>query len=119
MLGRAVVGMALIAADSVSEGMRNLDEVNAAVIGGEVTDRVTIGLCGCYLIAACERVRDYERALQWCSRLKEFCAKWGLRPFLPCAARSMPQFACGGARGPKRSMNFVRQAMNLQRAGQR
>ena len=80
MLGRAVVGLALVASGSVAEGMRNLDEVSAAVIAGELSDRVAIGLCGCYLIAACERVRDYERAVQWCSRLKEFCAKWGLRP---------------------------------------
>ena len=72
--------MALVTCGSVAEGMRNLDEVNTAVIAGEVTDRVTIGLCGCYLIAACERVRDYDRAVQWCRRLKEFCAKWGLRP---------------------------------------
>jgi LuxR family transcriptional regulator, maltose regulon positive regulatory protein len=80
MLGRAVVGLALVASGSVAEGMRNLDEVNTAVIAGELSDRVAIGLCGCYLIAACERVRDYERAVQWCRRLKEFCVKWGMRP---------------------------------------
>src|SRR5262249_59864895 len=28
----------------------------------------------------CERVRDYDRAVQWCARLKAFCEKWGLRP---------------------------------------
>ena len=39
-----------------------------------------IGLSCCYLIAACERVRDYDRALQWCARLKVFCERWGLRP---------------------------------------
>jgi LuxR family maltose regulon positive regulatory protein len=80
MLGRAVQGLALVASGAVSEGMSNLDEVNAAVIAGELTNRVAIGLTGCYLIAACERVRDYDRAVQWCKRLKEFCAKWGLRP---------------------------------------
>lgn len=80
MLGRAVAGLALVASGSVADGMRILDEVSAAVIAGELTDRVAIGLCGCYLIAACERVRDYERAVQWCRRLKDFCAKWGLRP---------------------------------------
>jgi LuxR family transcriptional regulator, maltose regulon positive regulatory protein len=80
MLGRAVVGLALVASGSVAEGMRTLDEVSAAVIAGELSDRVAIGLCGCYLIAACERARDFERAVQWCRRLKEFCAKWGMRP---------------------------------------
>ena len=32
------------------------------------------------MIAACDRVRDYDRAMQWCTRLKAYCAKWGLRP---------------------------------------
>jgi LuxR family transcriptional regulator, maltose regulon positive regulatory protein len=80
MLGRAVQGLALVASGAVAEGMRGLDEVNAAIVAGELTDLVAIGLSCCYLIAACERVRDYDRATQWCTRLKAFCAKWGLRP---------------------------------------
>ena len=80
MLGRAVAGLALVASGAVAEGMRALDEVNAAVMAGELTDLVAIGLSSCYMIAACERVRDYDRAIQWCTRLKAFCAKWGLRP---------------------------------------
>ncbi|HYM22039.1 MAG TPA: LuxR C-terminal-related transcriptional regulator [Vicinamibacterales bacterium] len=82
MLGRAVQGMALVASGAVAEGMRLLDEVNAAVVAGELTDLVAIGLSCCYLIAACERVRDYDRAVQWCTRLKAFCAKWEFRPLL-------------------------------------
>jgi len=54
--------------------------VNAAIVAGELKDLVVIGLSCCYLIAACERVRDYDRAVQWCARLKVFCEKWGLRP---------------------------------------
>jgi ATP/maltotriose-dependent transcriptional regulator MalT len=50
------------------------------VLAGEMTDRVLIGLACCYLIAACERIRDFDRAAQWCDRLKAFCARWGLRP---------------------------------------
>ncbi|MEO8505315.1 MAG: LuxR C-terminal-related transcriptional regulator [Acidobacteriota bacterium] len=80
MLGRSVQGLSLVAAGAVAEGMRALDEVNAAVVAGEMSDLVAIGLSCCYMIAACERVRDYDRALQWCARLKEFSAKWGLRP---------------------------------------
>jgi DNA-binding NarL/FixJ family response regulator len=80
MLGRAVQGLALVVSGAVAEGMRSLDEVNAAVIGGELKDPVAIGLSCCYTISACERVRDYERAVEWCTRLKAFCAKWGLRP---------------------------------------
>jgi DNA-binding NarL/FixJ family response regulator len=80
MLGRAVQGLALVASGAVAEGMRNLDEVNAAIVAGELGDLVAIGLACCYMIAACERVRDYDRAVQWCTRLKAFCTKWGLRP---------------------------------------
>ena len=80
MLGRAVQGLALVASGAVAEGMRALDEVNAAVVAGEMKDLVAIGLSCCYMIAACDRVRDYDRAVQWCTRLKAFCAKWGLRP---------------------------------------
>ncbi len=80
MVGRALHGFARVTAGSVAEGLQELDEVNAAVLAGEMTDRVMIGIACCYLIAACERIRDYERAVQWCDRLKAFCAKWGLRP---------------------------------------
>jgi DNA-binding CsgD family transcriptional regulator len=80
MVGRALHGFAGVTAGSVTEGLQELDEVNAAVLAGEMSDRVLIGLACCYLIAACERIRDYERAVQWCDRLKAFCKKWGLRP---------------------------------------
>jgi tetratricopeptide (TPR) repeat protein len=80
MVGRAVHGFAQVTAGAVVEGLQELDEVNAAVLAGEMTDRVLIGLACCYLIAACERVHDYERATQWCDRLKAFCKKVGFRP---------------------------------------
>jgi tetratricopeptide (TPR) repeat protein len=80
MLGRSLQGLALVASGAVAEGMRILDEVNTAVVAGEMSDLIAIGLACCYMIAACDRVRDYDRAVQWCTRLKAFCAKWGLRP---------------------------------------
>ena len=80
VLGRSIQGLALVASGSIPEGMRCLDEANTAVISGEMTDLVIIGLASCYLIAACERVRDYDRAAEWCERLKVFSSKWGLRP---------------------------------------
>ena len=82
MIGGALRGFALVTAGQVPEGMRQLDEVNAAVLAGELSNPVAIGLAGCYLVGACERVRDSERAAQWCRRLKRFCTTWGLRPLL-------------------------------------
>ena len=81
-LGRSIEGLALVASGFITEGMRCLDEANTAVISGEITDLVIIGLTSCYLIAACERVRDYERASEWCERLKAFSSRWGLRPLV-------------------------------------
>ena len=75
-----VHGFARVTAGAVVEGLQELDEVNAAVLAGEMRDRVLIGLACCYLIAACERIHDYERATQWCDRLKAFCKKVGFRP---------------------------------------
>jgi DNA-binding NarL/FixJ family response regulator len=80
MLGRSVLGLALVISGSVAEGMQCLDEVSTAVMAGELTDLVAIGLSFCYMIGACEQVRDYARATQWCERLKVFSSRWGLRP---------------------------------------
>jgi DNA-binding NarL/FixJ family response regulator len=80
MLGGAVQGLALVMSGAVAEGLRRLDEVNAAVVAGEMEDFVAIGLASCYMIAGCEHVRDYDRAVQWCARLQAFCAKWKLHP---------------------------------------
>ncbi len=80
MVGRALHGFALATTGRVSEGLRELDEVSAAILAGELSDRVLIGLAGCYLIGACDRVRDHGRAVQWCVRIKEHSRKWGLRP---------------------------------------
>jgi LuxR family transcriptional regulator, maltose regulon positive regulatory protein len=88
MVGRALHGFARVTAGSVAAGLQELDEVNAAVLAGEMSDRVMIGLACCYLIAACERIHDFERAVQWCDRLKAFCARWGLRPlFAVCRSQ--------------------------------
>src|SRR4051794_28382740 len=38
MLGRALQGLALVASGAVAEGMRALDEVNTAVVAGEMSD---------------------------------------------------------------------------------
>ena len=80
MVGRALHGFARVTAGAVTEGLQELDEVNAAVLAGEMRDRMMIGIACCYLIAACERIHDYERAVQWCDRLKVFCSTWGFRP---------------------------------------
>jgi ATP/maltotriose-dependent transcriptional regulator MalT len=80
MVGRALHGFAQVTMGCVTEGLRELDEVSAAILAGELSDRLLIGLAGCYLIAACDRVRDHGRAVQWCNRIKEHSRKFGLKP---------------------------------------
>lgn len=55
LLAIAVDGLARVSAGEVTDGMRQLDGVSAAIIAGDMSDRVAIGLAGCYLIAACDR----------------------------------------------------------------
>ena len=55
--------------------MRRLDEAAAAALGGEYEEFVGVGWTCCYLIYACERVRDYDRAAQWCRNVEEFAER--------------------------------------------
>lgn len=79
MAGMATEGVALVSNGQVEEGMRRLDEAIAAATAGEMRDPLMIGLSSCYMMFACERVRDLDRAMQWCERVKEFAREAGLR----------------------------------------
>jgi LuxR family transcriptional regulator, maltose regulon positive regulatory protein len=72
MFGLAVEGVALVNEGQVEAGMRCLDEATAAALGGEYEQIVPAGWTCCLLIGACERVRDYDRAAQWCRKVDEF-----------------------------------------------
>jgi DNA-binding CsgD family transcriptional regulator len=58
--------------------MRRLDEATAAALAGEAKLLVCVPWACCYLIAACERVRDVDRAGQWCAQVGEFCERHGI-----------------------------------------
>jgi LuxR family maltose regulon positive regulatory protein len=76
MTGLALEGLGLVSEGEVEDGMRLLDEATAAAVSGELTDLNAIGLTCCRLIAACEWIGDYERAVQWCGRVTEFADRW-------------------------------------------
>lgn len=87
MLARSIEGVALVAEGEVAEGMRRLDEATAAATGGEMRDIELIALTCCFMITACERTRDFDRAAQWCLRVQEYCERFGLRSlFAVCRA---------------------------------
>jgi ATP/maltotriose-dependent transcriptional regulator MalT len=79
MLALAIEGAALVASGELERGMGQLDEATAAALGGEMRQLDLIGLTCCFMIYACERVRDFDRAGQWCTRMKEYCDRNGLR----------------------------------------
>ena len=48
----------------------------AAAPSAEVKELLAVGVVCCWQMFACERVRDYDRAVQWCHRVKEFAKRW-------------------------------------------
>jgi ATP/maltotriose-dependent transcriptional regulator MalT len=75
MLAEALKGFILVVEGKISEGMPLLDEATLLATHEEGDIKYTTITC-CYLIDACERVRDYERASQWCNNVKELCKRW-------------------------------------------
>jgi LuxR family transcriptional regulator, maltose regulon positive regulatory protein len=87
LIGRSQLGLVMVARGEVTEGMRLLQGSAAAAVAGEFGDRALAGYACCYLITACGRVSDFDRAGQWCRQLDALCARIGfhaLRHF--CAA---------------------------------
>jgi DNA-binding CsgD family transcriptional regulator len=72
MTGLATVGLALVTEGSVGEGIACLDEAAAAALGGEFHELWSVVWCSCFMIYGCERVRDLERAAQWCRKVEEW-----------------------------------------------
>jgi ATP/maltotriose-dependent transcriptional regulator MalT len=76
MICLALQGLAMVAQGDVDDGMRLLDEATAAAVGGEVADaRIAQVIC-CHMIDACKRVRDYDRAAEWCRRVEEMAGRY-------------------------------------------
>ncbi|MCI0622063.1 MAG: hypothetical protein L0387_10410 [Acidobacteria bacterium] len=87
MAGLAQKGLVMVREGQVVEGMRLLDEAATAAIAGELKDPNAIWVACCYLVNACDQVRDYDRAAQWCAKVEEFCKRYRIRPmFALCRA---------------------------------
>jgi ATP/maltotriose-dependent transcriptional regulator MalT len=77
VMALAVDGTALVTEGDLENGTAELDEAAAAAIGGEVGEFMFIAFILCHLIYACEKARDYDRAVQWCQKAREFSDKMG------------------------------------------
>jgi ATP/maltotriose-dependent transcriptional regulator MalT len=72
----ALEGMTLVSEGHVEEGMRRLDETTTAALAGELERLEAAGSACCYVLSACELVRDYDRALQWLDRIRGYFERW-------------------------------------------
>lgn len=79
MTAIALDGLTRVGQGEVAAGMARLDEATTAATAGEMRDPIAIGFSCCYLIFACERVRDFERAGQWCERVARMAEGWNIR----------------------------------------
>lgn len=79
LLSLALIGLALVCEGLINEGMRQLDETTVAALAGETSNIDAIVTICCYLIYACERVRDYPRAVEWCEKVEEVARRWAYR----------------------------------------
>ena len=78
MLALSLTGLARVAAGEIAAGMRELDQATAAAVAGELSGLHFAGAVCCHMIYACERVRDVERAAQWCETVGGFAEEWSV-----------------------------------------
>ena len=86
MLGLGLEGRALVSDGELTEGMGRLDEATTVALAGEARLLYCVAWACCYLISACERVRDFDRASQWCERVGEFCTQHDIFLLNTCRA---------------------------------
>lgn len=78
MTAVALQGLALSTLGEVSRGTALLDEACASVMAGETEDPLLGSLILCYVVAACDRTRDFERADAWCRAMTDLCTRWSI-----------------------------------------
>jgi LuxR family transcriptional regulator, maltose regulon positive regulatory protein len=76
MMATGVKGLILTSEGKIDKGMTCLDEATVIATSSEVKDVSLAGITCCLLIDACQRIRDYERAGQWCNKVKELSRRW-------------------------------------------
>jgi tetratricopeptide (TPR) repeat protein len=74
----ALEGVSLTSLGEVAKGTELLDEASTALTTGELTDPLVASQLLCYVVAACDRTRDLERADAWCRTAIELCERWSL-----------------------------------------
>ena len=68
LMTRGLRGLMAISEGAVDEGLRRLDEATTEVLAGALPNPQMVGWTYCYVLDACENVRDFDRASQWIER---------------------------------------------------
>jgi LuxR family transcriptional regulator, maltose regulon positive regulatory protein len=77
-VGMALEGLSLVTEGRVQEGMSLLDEAAVAAMAGGFRELWAVGWASCYLIYACERALDFDRADKWCREIEETSRRMGI-----------------------------------------
>lgn len=78
MASLALEGLALTSLGEVAAGTALLDEASTALMAGQVRSPLLGSVLLCYVVAACDRTRDLERADAWCRTMTELCERWSI-----------------------------------------
>jgi LuxR family transcriptional regulator, maltose regulon positive regulatory protein len=79
LLALATEGLALVNQGAVADGMQCLELAIAAALSDEFDQVAAAGWACCYMIYACERIRDYDRAAHWCGEVEAFSRRMRIR----------------------------------------
>jgi DNA-binding CsgD family transcriptional regulator len=82
------LGLTLVTAGSVEEGLALIDEAMAGTLGGELRRLDTVVTTCCDMLVACDLAGDLQRATQWCQVADEFIRTYGC-PFLYSRCRTL------------------------------
>ncbi len=81
IIAKSQLGLVLVSAGDVPEGMRLLDEAAAAAVAGEMFEAASAVTVCCTLVTACLRVRDLDRAAQWYRQAEQLAETRLASPF--------------------------------------
>jgi DNA-binding CsgD family transcriptional regulator len=76
-LSLAIEGHARLNVGNLGVAIKCLDESAAVILSSECKDLTAAALTLCLLMAACERIRDFDRARQWCAAARQFSEDQG------------------------------------------
>lgn len=79
LLGLAIEGAALVDEGQIDKGMSRLDEAATGALAGECKELAGAAYTCCLVVSACDRVRDIDRAVQWCRKIEDYSRRMGIR----------------------------------------